>query len=195
MKVVGLCGGSGAGKGTVCAIFKELGIHSIDTDKLYHSLISTDSECTKELVLAFGKEIYANPGINRQALRSIVFSSEEKLKLLNEITHKHILSSVRELIHEPMEAPAIIIDAPLLFESGFDKECYLTVCVIADNDVRINRIMKRDNISYDVAKARIDSQIPNTELIKKCDYVIENNSSEDELRKAIDELNKQLFNN
>ena len=195
MKVIGLCGGSGAGKGTVCSIFAELGIPSIDTDKLYHSLISTDSECTREIVSAFGSDVYANPGVDRKALRNIVFSSPENLAILNKITHKHILASVRSIIKNTGEARAIIIDAPLLFESGFDKECDVKICVIADEDVRIERITKRDGISPEIAKARIASQIPNDELKEICDYTIENNADTDELRKHIQALNKILFNN
>ena len=195
MQVIGLCGGSGAGKGTVCSIFAELGIPSIDTDKLYHSLISTDSECSRELVSAFGDDVYANPGVDRKALRDVVFASPENLDLLNKITHKHILASVRSLIKNTGEARAIIIDAPLLFESGFDKECDVKICVIADDDVRIERIIKRDGITHEIAKARIASQIPNDRLMEICDYAIENNSDENELRKRIYALSQTLFNN
>ena len=195
MKVIGLCGGSGAGKGTVCSIFAELGIPSIDTDKLYHSMISTDSECTMELVSAFGDVIYANPGIDRRALRDVVFSSPDNLALLNKITHKHILASVRCLIDKADNVRAIIIDAPLLFESGFDKECDVKICVIANEDVRIKRITKRDGITPEIAKARIASQIPSDKLIEMCDYSIENNSDSNELRQRIQALIKILFNN
>ena len=195
MQVIGLCGGRGAGKGTVCSIFAELGIPSIDTDKLYHSLISTDSECSRELVSAFGDDVYANPGVDRKALRDVVFASPENLDLLNKITHKHILASVRDLIKNARDARAIIIDAPLLFESGFDKECDVKICVIADDDVRIERIIKRDGITHEIAKARIASQIPNDRLMDICDYAIENNSDENELRKRIHALSQTLFNN
>ena len=195
MKVIGLCGGSGAGKGTVCSVFAEFGIKSIDTDKLYHTLISTDSECTRELIDAFGDGINAHPGIDRRALRDIVFSSSDKLNLLNTITHKHILSALRALISESKEAPAIIVDAPLLFESGFNKECDVTVCVVADDDVRVNRITKRDGVTPEVARTRISSQISNGDLIKACDYAIENNSTVSELRDRVTELFIKLFNN
>ena len=195
MKVIGLCGGSGAGKGTVCDLFKEIGIRSIDTDKVYHSMISTDSECTKELVSVFGNTIYAHPGIDRAALREIVFKSQNNLKKLNEITHKHILSEVREFIKASSDCEAVIIDAPLLFESGFDKECDVTVCVIADSDVRIARIMKRDNISSDVANARISSQISNDLLVQMCDHSIDNSSTVSALRKKVYELKNKLFDN
>jgi dephospho-CoA kinase len=93
------------------------------------------------------------------------------------------------------DAQAIIIDAPLLFESKLDKECDVTVCVIADDTVRMDRIIRRDHISEDVARSRIANQIKNEELIKLCDHVLENNSDEKELRMRIAELYKKLFNN
>ena len=194
MKVIGMCGGSGAGKGTVCSIFAELGIKSIDTDKLYHDIISRDSECTLELISFFGDSVYAAPGIDRRALRDIVFSSEENLAQLNMITHKHILAQVRSIINSERCAEGIIIDAPLLFESGFDKECDTTVCVLADEEIRIKRIIQRDGLTPDAARRRIASQIQNAELIKRCEYSIENNSTEEELRENIAELYKKMFN-
>ena len=195
MLVIGLCGGSGSGKGTVCAFFAELGIKSIDTDKLYHEIISFDSACTMELVKSFGNAIYANPGIDRKALRNIVFSSDDNLKLLNKITHKHILSEVRNIIEANSDSRGIIIDAPLLFESGFNSECDVTVAVIASESTRLERITKRDGISLEHAKARIASQISDAELIEKCNYSIENSSTEKELRTRVLELYRKLFNN
>ena len=193
MKIIGLCGGSGSGKGTACSFFNDLGVKSIDTDRLYHSIISTDSECAKELVEAFGTEIKANPGIDRAKLRKVVFSSKESLALLNDITHRHILSEVRSIIKDQMDGIGIIIDAPLLFESGFDKECDVTVAVIADEHVRIERIMKRDGISEKIAKARIASQIPSEELIRRCDYTLRNDTTEQELRQNVEQLYSIIF--
>ena len=195
MKVIGLCGGSGSGKSTVCDFFAELGIKSINTDKLYHEIISTDSDCTKELVASFGNKVYANPGINRSALRDIVFSSPENLRHLNEITHKHILDGVRRRIESEDNASGIIIDAPLLFESEFDKECDLTVCVVADEEVRVGRIVKRDGISIESARKRIASQIKDSDLIKRCNYHINNSSTESALKKQVHDLYTKLFNN
>ena len=196
MKIIGLCGGSGSGKGTVCSIFNELGIKSIDTDQVYHDMISSESDCVKELISAFGKDIYTSFGIDRKKLRDIVFSSEKYLNTLNEITHKHILNTVRYMIDDYRSDPSVngvIIDAPLLFESGFNLECDVTVCVIADTDTRIKRIISRDGISYQNAYDRIKSQISNDELILKCDYFIENDSSIDSLRSQITTLYKRIF--
>ena len=95
MKLIGLCGGSGSGKGLVCRFFDEFSIKSIDTDKVYHDLISKDSECTRELISSFGEGISSNSGIDRKKLRAVAFSSDDALRQLNRITHKHILAKVR----------------------------------------------------------------------------------------------------
>ena len=198
MKVIGLCGGSGSGKSLVCSIFNELDIICIDADRVYHDMISSDSECSKELVSVFGDEIAAEVGINRARLRELAFLSKDNLELLNNITHKHILKQTRLMISNvraTTDSKAVIFDAPLLFESGFDKECDLTICVIADEKIRIERIINRDGISYEAAKARINSQISNDELINKCTYSIENNSTDQELRNGVADLYKTIFDN
>ena len=198
MKVIGLCGGSGSGKSLVCSIFNELDIICIDADRVYHDMISSDSECSKELISVFGDEIAAEVGINRARLRELAFLSKDNLELLNSITHKHILKQTRLMISNvraTTDSKAVIFDAPLLFESGFDKECDITVCVIADDETRINRIIERDSITIDAAKARIRAQIPNDELVRKCDYSIENNSSVDVLRKRVLEIKHKIIDN
>ncbi len=199
MKIIGLCGGSGSGKSIICKIFDEFGIHSINADLVYHDLISSDSECSRELILVFGEEIKTpRNGVDREKLGKIVFSSKEKLNTLNEITHKHILAQTKKIIssiEQSSDANAIIFDAPLLFESGFNKECDVTICVIADEDTRVNRIIKRDSISEDKARARIKAQITNEELIKRCDYVIVNDSSFDVLKERVEKVKKQIIDN
>ena len=196
MKVVGLCGQSGSGKGTVCSFFSELNVTSIDTDKVYHNIISVNSECTEELVDHFGPEIFNDPGIDRTALRKLAFSSEENLQLLNKITHKHILNAVRreiERIKSENTVDGILIDAPLLFESGFDKECDCTLAVVSSEEIKIERIMKRDGISREQASVRLSSQISEDELKNRCDYVIVNNSDAKTLRDSVRELKKIIF--
>lgn len=196
MKVVGLCGQSGSGKGTVSSLFAELNVISIDTDKVYHNIISTDSECTRELIEFFGDGIAQHPGINRSALRKIAFSSSESLSALNRITHKHILSTVRreiERIKSENTVDGIIIDAPLLFESEFDKECDATLAVTSDLEKKITRIIERDTITREQAIARLSSQIPDEVLKSKCDCFIENNSDAAKLRDKVHTLKKILF--
>lgn len=195
MIVVGLCGGSGSGKGLACTYFSELGIETLDTDVIYHSLISSSTPCLEEIVRVFGNTVLKDGAIDRRALAEIVFDSEEKRLTLNKIAHKHILEAVRLRISEceALGNIGVVIDAPLLFESGFDKECDTTICVLADDEIRINRIVARDSISRENAIKRINSQISNDSLKKLCDYVIYNDSSHEELRRRVIEAAKKIF--
>ena len=198
MKVIGLVGGSGSGKGCVCELLSEYSTYSIDTDRVYHEITSSDSPCLRELVSEFGEAVVGNDGaLDRAYLRSIVFGTsdaDEKREMLNKIAHKHILNEVRKIILQKQNEGlrAVIVDAPLLYESGFDAECDVTVCVIADEDVRIERIVLRDGISVDDAVKRIRGQLSNDELAARSDFVIENNGDLDELRSQLQNLIKKI---
>lgn len=185
IKVIGLCGRSGSGKGFVCEAFSRLGIPYIDTDKVYREIVSKkDSSCLKELSNEFGRGILDSEGaLDRRALAKIVFANkaERKLQNLNSIAHKYILEETLSIIEEFEKdgKRAVIVDAPVLFESGFDKICHITVCVIAPDEICIQRICLRDNISKEDAMARISKQIENRELLSKCDFSIVNDGITD----------------
>ena len=186
LKIIGLCGGSGSGKGAVSDIFKELGYPTIDTDMVYREITSYMSPCLDELVLEFGTIILRDNSLDRRALANLVFGGAEasdKIKRLNEITHKHVLNRTRELISKLNDcSPLVLVEVPLLFESGFDKECDVIIAVVADRDTRIARIVKRDGISIDEASKRIDAQLDNSFLIANSDYTVYNNQTPDILR-------------
>ena len=99
----------------------------------------------------------------------------------------------RRIMSDESRAIAVIVDAPLLYESGFDKECDITVCVVADESVRIDRIVQRDGISVEDAKKRIRGQIASDELVRRSDYVVYNNDGLDSLRDQIDDLYKKII--
>lgn len=188
IKIVGLCGRSGSGKGYVSKCFAAAGIPAIDTDKVYRDLVECEgeppSECLAELMHEFGEGILNDSGaLNRRALADIVFSpgAGEKLRMLNKITHKYILAEVQRIITvlSSKGCSAVIIDAPVLFESGFDKICDVTVCVTAADEICIERIMSRDSISYAEAFRRLSNQIDAGELRRKCDYEIVNDNVSD----------------
>ncbi len=185
MKVIGLSGGSGSGKGYVSMIFGTRGIVSLDTDAIYRELTSAPGECMSELAAEFGEGIVDHSGaLNRVVMRELVFSgdrAESNRARLNEISHRHVLSEVRRRISTLRKSgvPAVLVDAPLLFESGFDKECDAVICVTAPTDVRVNRIMSRDGISRESAISRISAQISDEELTARSDYVIKNDGNID----------------
>lgn len=201
MKIIGLCGGSGSGKGSVCDVFRRFGIPSIDTDAVYHELTSANGECLDALAKEFGSEIISERGsLDRKKLGAIVFcgeNSEEKLDKLNKLSHKFILDETRRRLdtYSQLDAPMAIVDAPLLFESGFDGECDLLICVIADMETRIARIMARDNISRESAEQRIAAQMSDEDIISKCNFVIYNNSDLDSLTNQIIRIIDEINNN
>ncbi len=186
MLIIGLTGPSGAGKGTVAKLFEGFGIPAIDTDRVYHDLLIPPSSCLDALVARFGAHILHPDGtLDRRALGAWVFAEghEEELLALNTITHKFVLDVVRKICAEltQKDCPAVLVDAPLLFESGFDAECDQTLAILADPDVRLCRIMARDKISLPAARARLNAQKTDDFYIKQADRVMHNNGAPDDL--------------
>ncbi len=184
MRLIGLCGRSGCGKSFFCNIAAREGFKIIDCDKVYWDLVSYRSRCLVEIEQAFGSEIIENDMLNRRVLAPIVFSNPEKLKLLNDITHKHILAKIDELISQFNENDIVILDAPTLFESGLNKKCHKIIGVVANDDVAVSRIMARDNISRSEAASRLANQKPFEFFLENCDHVIYNESSVEEFEES-----------
>ena len=171
--IVGLTGGTGAGKSTVAALFAQKGWTVVDFDRISRDVCGAGSPCLTELTAAFGQEILLPDGsLNRKRLGKMVFGDPEALRILNEITHKYIIEAAREIV---AGGGNILLDAPLLFEAGLDTWCDKIVCVTADDAVRLDRIMARDGISREAALARMGSQRTQAELMQKSDVTIENN--------------------
>ena len=198
MKIIGLCGGSGSGKGTVASIFLEYGIPSVDTDAVYRKMTKFDSPCLRALSEEFGSEIISSDGsLNRQLLASIVFTgdgAEERLAKLNRISHYYILAETERILEEFSNDgyKAALVDAPVLFESGFDSKCHEIICVVADKEVRLSRIMSRDSMTMEAAEQRIASQMSDEGLIARSNYVIRNNSDINSLRSQIAEIANKI---
>ncbi len=199
MKVIGLCGGSGSGKGEVGSLFLSHGIPVIDTDDVYHKLTTATSPCLDELVACFGEEIIDTSGaLNRAELAKIVFAknSQNRLEELNRISHKHILSKTRDMLSHfsDMGYEFAVVDAPLLFESGFNSECDIVISVVADKSVRVKRIMERDSLSRESAESRITSQLTDEFLISNSDFVIKNDGTLEELSESFESTLKKINN-
>ena len=195
IKIIGLTGPSGAGKTTLCKIADGFGIKSIDTDAVYHSLLVPPSQCLDELVAEFGDIILRPDGkLDRHVLASIVFDENDKdkakLARLGEITHKYVLEKARKIIKsaDSRGEKAIIVDAPALYESGFDKECDFVICLLADPDLRLHRIVDRDSISVEMAFARLGGQKEDVFYSGRADYTITNDRDPSEMKRDISEI-------
>ena len=201
MIIIGLTGPSGSGKTQLCSVAKKLGCETINADEVYHSLLIPPSECLDEIVWNFGDVLLPNGHLDRPRLGNIVFSDSEKLLLLNSITHKYVKQKFRDIILRMKLAGAkfVIVDAPTLFESGFDKECDVTVSLLASESLRRQRIISRDTLDSKRADARLASQKNDDFFISRSDHVIYNNGSKSELEKKLADLllriNKESGNN
>lgn len=181
MKVIGLTGPSGSGKGCCDEFFRKHGIPCLDTDQIYHDLLIPPSPCANELVENFGETILNPDGsINRSQLSSIVFEekSGSAVKTLNQITHKYVSIETLSLIEQyrAQKIPTVVIDAPLLFEANFDRFCDFCIAVLAQKEIRLRRITERDHITKEKAMARIKAQPEDAFYLNKAKHTVYNNN-------------------
>lgn len=182
MKIIGLTGGSGAGKGYISEIFSRMGIECLDTDQVSRSVCQPGTPCLAELCHTFGEGILHPDGsLDRKGLAALAFADAEKLLCLNQITHHYILDACRTWLEQKKRAgaAAAVIDAPQLFESGFDRECDCTAAVIAPLETRIERIIQRDGLTREQALLRLSRQHTDEYFSAHCDYIIMNGPGDD----------------
>jgi len=178
--IIGLTGGIASGKSTVTNMFLEREIPVIDTDKIARSALEKGAEAFDEVVQYFGQDILlTDHTINRKKLARIVFANKGKRDCLNDIVHPHVYEMVdAELaILEKQHHPIIVIDVPLLFETGFDKRCDKTVVVYTTKEKQLERLIDRDSIDPDYANMKINAQMSLEEKCKLADFVIDNSQS------------------
>lgn len=180
MIVLGLTGPSGAGKGALAEAFAPYDVPQLDTDAIYHELLVPPSPCLDALVERFGEGILAQDGtLNRPVLAAIVFAPDapkEHIASLNHITHRFILEETQKRIEKFRTAgkPAVLVDAPLLYESGFDAACDKIIAVIAPRAIRLARIMRRDSLPREAAEARLQAQKTDDFYTARADFVVVN---------------------
>lgn len=196
MKIIGLTGKSGAGKGEVCKAFLRYGIESVDTDKISRDVTKKGGNCLKELTGEFtGAILTAYGELDRKKLADIAFSSREKLDILNKITHKHILAECGKILLDMQNAgrKAVVVDAPLLFESGFDKNCDVIISVVSNSKTCVERITKRDEITSEQAETRIKNQKSDEFFIENSSFVIYNDSDYADIYIQVSKIYNMIF--
>lgn len=174
---VGLTGNIASGKSSASLKFAELGARVIDADKIVHELLSSGTKTFQKIVDTFGDEILQKDGsLDRKKLGKIVFFDAEKRRRLNRLTHpevgKEILRRIDEL-EKLSPRGIVIVDAPLIVETGSQTMYHRLVVVSCGAALQVSRLIKRDNLTLEEAKARIDSQMQIEEKLKLADYSID----------------------
>lgn len=195
MKTVGLTGGIGSGKTTIAKWFIDRGIPVYNSDDEAKKLMNEDEKLIAELTELFGEKTYVDGEYNRAFVSSQVFQNKDLLAKLNAIVHPAVFRHYATWI-EGQTADFIVKEAAILFESGSYKDCDWIISVVADEDIRVERVMKRDGFSEEQIRSRMRNQWTDEQRIEKSDFIIENNLDLEGLKLEFDrvynELNKKF---
>ena len=207
VRVVGLTGGIGTGKSTAAEYLKKKGFAHIDADQIGRDITADGSPMLLVLDGIFGPtgeygvegfDILREDGsLDRKALASIVFTDMNKKLKLDEVMFKAIIAETKRLVevYSQDDPVGILIDAPLLFEAGLDKECDLVLLIVADMDVRIHRVCARDGATEQEVRNRINSQMSDEEKISRSHVVVDNSGSLEELEEQLEEFFSKFSKN
>lgn len=192
MKVIGLTGGIGAGKSTVSEYLRKQGYVIIDADAIAHQITEKGTETLKKLVQCFGENIlFADGSLNRKKLAAIVFQDSAMKAQLERLTTDEVVRIIKnqvDALRKEEKYGIIFVDAPLLFETGADRLTDLVWLVTADLEVRVARVMDRDQVTRDEVLHRIQNQMDSDAKAKLSQEVIDNSKGKEELYHQIEYL-------
>jgi dephospho-CoA kinase len=172
---IGITGGMGAGKSTICKIFGQLGVPIYDADSRAKYIMSNNAELKKAITENFGWDAYTRKDeLNREYLAKVVFNNEEKLELLNNLVHPAVKNDYEQWVIEHRDEPYSLKEAALLFESMSYKTLHKVIVIACPIETRIERIMKRDHVKREDILKRIQNQSTDRERMNKADWVIYN---------------------
>lgn len=190
-RTLGVTGGIGSGKTTVCHLLESLGARVFYADDEGKRLMVDDPKARKEIIRAFGEESYHRDGsLNRKYLADQVFNDDRKIERINQIVHPRVFERFEEerIRAEADGVPLLVHEAALIFEAGGDKHLDAVAVVDAPKNVRIERVTQRDNVSREDVKARMGHQLPPEKLRERADFVIENDGDLKKLRSAVENV-------
>ena len=187
--VIGLTGPTGSGKSSASRLAEDFGLQVIDCDKTAREATQKGTKGLKALVSVFGEEILLPDGsLNRKALAAKAFKDKQSTDLLN----KTILPYIADLVIKQAAGRDTLLDAPTLFESGINKICNKTFAVLADRDIRLKRIIARDNLTLKEAETRINAGKDEEFYRERADYVLYNNGDENAFLRRFSDILKEI---
>lgn len=199
MKIIGITGSSGSGKTTLSKILNEReDVKVIDADKIVKEMSVPGTDYLNAIKEQFGKEVFFEDGnLNRKALASKIYSDNSAREDLNKLTFKYVVDEmlyrIKQITLNETNIEFVVIDAPLLLEAGLDDVCDYVVALVADFDLKVKRICKRDNIDEETAKSRLNIQNEDSFYIEKADFVIHNSENSD-LKIEIEKIFEKILN-
>ena len=191
MIVVGLTGGIGSGKTTLSKYFESMGIPIYIADDEAKGLMTRSKVIKRKLIALFGTSAYKHGKLNRPYLASQIFEDKKLLDKMNAIVHPKVASHFKKWLKK-QTSPYVIKEAAIIFENNLENQYDYIITVVADEHLRIQRVIKRDEASRDKIRSIMSNQLSDTEKIKKSDFVITNNDLETAKKQAY-EINKQLL--
>lgn len=193
--IIGLTGQTGAGKSSVREILQKKGAAVIDADTVAHDITDNNLDCIYDIVNHFSCLVLNEKGkINRKALGKRVFSDKKELSALNKIIFPYILEAIEHEVlgYIAKGAETVVIDGATVIESGCGKMCDVLVSVVAEEETRLTRIIKRDGITKADAERRISAQKPEEFYTENSDFVIRNDSTPAELERSVNSVLKNM---
>jgi len=171
---LGVTGGIGSGKTLVCSVISAMGYPVFNADLEARRIVDSDPRLISTIKNFFGDDIYVNNQLNRKKVSEIVFTDQEKLEKLNSIIHPAVADHFNEWVSQYKSRTLVVKEAAILFESGAYKGLDKIISVVAPTELRVKRVMERDGFSQETVLSRMNNQFPQEELIKRSDYIIDN---------------------
>jgi len=191
---VGITGGLGAGKSAAAAFLEEKGAYVFNADVVAKELLKSDPEIKKDLVDAFGADILKDGAIDNERLAKVSFAGEENQNIINDIIHPRVILAFREKLENlDKKYELVVVDAPLIFESGFDNHLDHTVLIYTHYKIRLERAIRRGTMSREEILRRMELQMPEEEKRELASFVIDNSGTLEQLKSAMESLYKKLM--
>lgn len=192
VKVIGITGGIGSGKSIISQILTNLGYDVFYSDQEAKWVMNNDTELRKELIAVFGEETYLDNELNRPFLAEKIFTSPELKEKINQIVHPIVRKRFSDFVSNS-NSPVVFNEAAILFETGGYKDFDATILIVADKEIRIQRVMQRDNATREQVAARMNNQWSDEQKVKLTNHIIYNNYTDLLVPQVLSILNTNQF--
>ncbi len=190
---IGVTGGMGSGKSVVCDLLRLHGIPVFDADLEAKQLNDTSPEVREALIRHFGEDLYEGDRLNRQRFAKLIFNDKQNLAVANAVIHPVLARRFNDWCSVQSRFTHVAIDAPVLFEAGFDAHVDTVVVVYSPKELRVKRVIERDRVNREKVEARMQNQLPEEDKLQRADHVIHNDGRHSLIAQVADLLARLSF--